>query len=74
MLYFTIALAVVLTIVFNRTRVGLNLRAVGESPSTADAAGINVTRYKYVAACVGSMTDTAANTPPNIAAEYRSLR
>ena len=54
MLYFTIALAVVLTIVFNKTRVGLNLRAVGESPSTADAAGINVTRYKYVAACVGS--------------------
>ena len=54
MLYFTIALAIILTIVFNKSRVGLNLRAVGESPSTADAAGINVTRYKYVAACVGS--------------------
>ena len=54
MLYFTIALAIILTIVFNKTRVGLNLRAVGESPSTADAAGINVTRYKYAAACLGS--------------------
>lgn len=38
-----------------RTRTGLQLRAVGESPSTADAAGINVVRYKYVAICVGSM-------------------
>ena len=39
----------------NRTRPGLNLRAVGESPATADAAGINVTRYKYGATCIGSM-------------------
>ena len=38
----------------NRTRAGLNLRAVGESPATADAAGINVTAYKYLATCVGS--------------------
>ena len=30
-----------------KTRKGLNLRAVGESPATADAAGINVTVYKY---------------------------
>ena len=28
---------------------------MGESASTADAAGINVTRYKYLATCVGSM-------------------
>ena len=26
---------------------------MGESPSTADAAGIDVARYKYVATCVG---------------------
>lgn len=38
-----------------RTRAGLQLRAVGESPSTADAAGINVVKYKYIAICVGSM-------------------
>ena len=38
-----------------RTRTGLQLRAVGESPSTADAAGINVVKYQYVAICVGSM-------------------
>ena len=38
-----------------RTRTGLHLRAVGESPATADSAGISVARYKYVATCVGSM-------------------
>ena len=37
----------------NRTRSGLHLRSVGESPSTADAAGINVTKYKYLATCIG---------------------
>ena len=37
-----------------RTRVGLHLRAVGENPATADAAGINVTGYKYSAICIGS--------------------
>ncbi len=37
-----------------RTRVGLQLRAVGENPATADAVGINVTRYKYLATCIGS--------------------
>ncbi len=37
-----------------RTRTGLHLRAVGENPGTADAVGINVTRYKYAATCIGS--------------------
>ncbi len=40
--------------VLTRTKVGLHLRAVGENPATADAAGINVTKYKYVATCIGS--------------------
>ena len=30
-----------------RTRPGLNVRAVGESPQTADAMGISVTAYRY---------------------------
>jgi len=33
--------------------VGLHLRAVGENPATADAAGINVSKYRYVATCIG---------------------
>ena len=40
---------------FNKTRKGLCLRAIGENPATADAAGINVTRYKYVATCLGGV-------------------
>ena len=53
--YAAIIIALVSGYVIKKTRVGLNLRAVGESPTTADAAGINVNRYKYVATCVGSM-------------------
>ena len=52
--YAAIVLAVVLHWFFTRTRAGLNLRAVGENSATADAAGINVTLYKYVATCTGA--------------------
>jgi len=38
-----------------RTRPGLNVRAVGESPAAADAMGINVVRYRYVHTIVGGM-------------------
>ena len=41
----------------NRTRSGLNLRAVGENPATADAAGISVTKYKYAATTIGAMIE-----------------
>jgi simple sugar transport system permease protein len=37
----------------SRTRPGLNLRSVGESPAAADAMGINVTRYRYVHTVAG---------------------
>ena len=51
--YLAIVIALVAAFVLKRTKVGLNLRAVGESPATADAAGINVTRYKYLATVIG---------------------
>lgn len=54
LVYVAILLAVALHWFFTRTRTGLNLRAVGENPATADAAGINVTRYKYLATCAGA--------------------
>ena len=54
MVYLVILLAVILSYFLNRTRKGLNLRAVGENPATADAAGIPVTKYKYIAICLGS--------------------
>jgi simple sugar transport system permease protein len=53
--YAAILLALITSHILNRTRVGLYLRAVGENPATADAAGINVNRYKYVATCIGSV-------------------
>ncbi len=53
--YLAIIIAFVASHVLNKTRVGLHLRAVGENPATADAAGINVTKYKYFATCIGSI-------------------
>ncbi len=52
--FLAIAIALIAGYVLTRTRVGLNLRAVGEAPATADAVGINVIRYKYLATCIGS--------------------
>ncbi len=52
--YVSILVALIAAFVLVRTRVGLNLRSVGENPATADAAGINVTAYKYIATCIGS--------------------
>lgn len=53
MVYLAILIAIVLSWFLTKTRRGLNLRAVGESPATADAAGIDVTKYKYKATCIG---------------------
>lgn len=55
MTYLAIIIAVVTGFIIAKTRVGLNLRSVGENPATADAAGINVVKYKYVATCVGGV-------------------
>ena len=53
--YLAIIIAFVCSYILNKTRLGLHLRAVGENPNTADAAGINVIKYKYVATCAGCM-------------------
>ncbi len=55
MTYLAIVVALVVSFIITKTRIGLNLRAVGENPATADAAGINVNRYKYVATCIGGV-------------------
>ena len=52
--FLAIIVALASSWVLFRTKVGLHMRAVGENPATADAVGINVTKYKYVATCVGS--------------------
>lgn len=51
--YLSIILAAYLTFFLGKTRTGLNLKAVGEDPATADAAGIDVSKYKYAATILG---------------------
>ncbi len=55
LVYLAIAIALLASFVIKRTRIGLHLRAVGENPATADSAGINVNRYKYLSTCIGCM-------------------
>ena len=52
--YLCIIIAVLLSFFLFKTRAGLNLRAIGENPGTADAAGINVIKYKYLSTCIGA--------------------
>lgn len=54
MMYLAIIIAVILQRFLSTSRAGLNLRAVGENPATADAAGINVVKNKYLATCIGA--------------------
>lgn len=51
--YIGIVMALAIAWFLGRTRKGLFLRSVGESPATADAAGINVSRYKYISTVLG---------------------
>ncbi len=55
LVYLAVAIALIASFIIKRTRTGLHLRAVGENPNTADAAGINVNRHKYLATCIGCM-------------------
>lgn len=52
--YLSLIIAFCLSIFLNKSRKGLNLRAVGEDPATADAVGINVSKYKYTATIIGA--------------------
>lgn len=54
LVYIAFALAILISIFLNKSRKGLFLRSIGESPQTADAQGINVTLYKYLAILIGS--------------------
>ncbi len=53
LVYIAVVIAILSAVVLNKTRAGLKLRAVGENPATADAVGINVTKYKYFAILIG---------------------
>ena len=51
--YTALILAFLISFYLLKTRSGLNLRSVGENPGAADAAGINLNKYKYIATIVG---------------------
>lgn len=51
--YLAVVLAVLMHFFLKKTRAGMYLTAVGESPATSDAAGINVTKYKYLGTTIG---------------------
>lgn len=51
--YLAVVLAVLMHLFLYKTRHGMYLRAVGESPATADSAGINITKYKYLSTIIG---------------------
>lgn len=54
LVYLGIAIAIIAAIVLKKTRTGMSLTAVGENPSAADAAGVNVIKYKYISCILGA--------------------
>lgn len=54
LVYLAFIIAIIAAIVLKKTRTGMNLNAIGENPAAADAAGINVTKYKYIASVLGA--------------------
>jgi len=55
LIYFSIIVSLVLWFVLFRTKLGLNIRSVGENPSMADSLGVNVDLTRYVCVLVGGV-------------------
>lgn len=53
MVYLGLILVLVMYLYYYKTRFGMNMKAVGENPHTADVTGINVILYKYVNIILG---------------------
>lgn len=53
LVYVTVLLTVAISLILSKTTWGLGLRACGENPSAADAAGLNVAAYRTTAVVVG---------------------
>ncbi|MBA3262797.1 MAG: ABC transporter permease [Thermoleophilaceae bacterium] len=51
--YISVALAIAVALLLTRTRFGLSVRAVGESPAAADAAAVSVARTRWLALLIG---------------------
>jgi simple sugar transport system permease protein len=53
LVYFSWVMVALITFYLMRTRIGLNVRAIGEAPGAADAMGVSVTRYRYAHVLAG---------------------
>lgn len=51
--YLGIVLAILAGLFLKKTKLGLNVQAIGHNPAAADAAGINVMRWKYIMILIG---------------------
>ena len=51
--YLGVVIAILAGLFLKKTKLGLNVQAIGHNPAAADAAGINVTRWKYVMILLG---------------------
>ena len=60
--YVSWILVIAASVYLFRTRMGLHLRAVGESPQTADSVGIPVVRYRYAHVILGGSFAGIAGT------------
>ncbi len=54
-LYITVLIVIIAWFVMYRTNVGLRLRVIGDHPKAAEAAGVNVTKYRYVSVVLCGM-------------------
>lgn len=54
-LYITILIVAISWYVMYRTKVGLRLRTIGDHPKAASTAGVDVTKYRYIAVIVCGM-------------------
>ena len=53
--YTALVLVAVVWYMFKYTRLGMHIRAVGESPDAAESVGISVKRIKYIALCLSGI-------------------
>lgn len=54
MVYLAVLLVIAGTLLINRTRFGLNVRAVGETPEAADSLGVSVAAVRYKTIIIGN--------------------
>lgn len=52
LVYLAFLLVPVVVVIFNRTRLGVHIRVVGEKPEAAEALGIGIARMRWIAALI----------------------